>query len=103
MKRRWAYRCTMAEERTGKLSFGNTVDPTGRWCLISGLGVKGKVPNGSLEILKESSKATATVPMTEWAVPESCMQAVGHMSVGNFLTRLNSISKIRLRLGSWRR
>ena len=67
----------MAEERTGKLSFGNTVDPTGRWCLISGLGVKGKVPNGSLEILKESSKATATVPMTEWAAQESCMLAVG--------------------------
>jgi len=57
----------MAEERTDKLTSGNTVGPTGRSYSISGLGVKGKDPNDSLKILKGSSKATAMVPMIEWA------------------------------------
>jgi hypothetical protein len=50
MKRRSAYRCTMAEERTAKLTSGNTVAPTGWSYSISGLGVKGKDANDSLEI-----------------------------------------------------
>src|SRR5271165_348029 len=90
-----------AEERTGRLTCGNTVARKGRWCLISDSGVKGKDPNGSLEISKGSSRATATEAMTGWAGQESCMQAVGRMRGANFLTQLNSIPKIRPQLGSW--
>jgi Transposase IS66 family len=89
MKRQWAYKCTTAEERTGRLTSGNTVARRGQWCLISGSGAKGKGPSGSLEISKDSSRVTATVAMTEWADPKSCMQAVGRTPDVNFLIKLN--------------
>src|SRR5271165_533012 len=67
------------------------------------LGREGKGPNGSLEISKGSSRATATEAMTGWAGQESCMQAVGRMRGANFLMQLNSIPKIKPQLDSWRR